>query len=333
MRKRIIRAVLGVLLFLVLFLAALEITTRLVYRNYGYGYPPGLTIKDDINGYRYKPGFRGNFFGSYSNITISINSRGFRDYEYALEKPADSYRIAVIGDSVTFGSGIPMQETYAKQLEKMLNSNSSVRYEVLNMGVNSYEFEQEYNLLKSDGLKFKPDLVIVGFVLNDVGKVDAKSVQFREIILRQCQFCVFAKTLSKTISLNGANYNSKYFEYLYKRWQGISWNYTSDEIRELSMLAKRDNFTLMFVVFPYSEQFMSNPDESSKYESPDMPQQHLRTLLEEENVGLIDLMDDFDAPGYQKYFLKGDSLHLTGEGYSIVAERIYSVLKENGIAK
>ena len=47
-------------------------------------------------------GFTKEFHKKY----IRYNKHGYRDYEYSLKKSEDVFRILVIGDSQTFGSGI-----------------------------------------------------------------------------------------------------------------------------------------------------------------------------------------------------------------------------------
>ena len=39
-------------------------------------------------------------------FTLSTNSHGFRGPEYTLEKPAGSFRIACVGECVTYGNGV-----------------------------------------------------------------------------------------------------------------------------------------------------------------------------------------------------------------------------------
>jgi len=328
-RKRILGNMIYAVVMILFFLLAAELLTRTLYKTPGYGYPPGLQIKDALNGYKYKPNFTGNFVGAYSNISISINSKGFRDYEYSYDKLKGMKRIIVIGDSETFGAGVPVEDTYVKQLEQIFRKNNQ-SFQVLNLGINSYDFPQEFNLMKTEGIKFKPDIVLVGFVLNDIGKVNAKKVQFREIILRQCHLCVFANTLAKTLNFNGKNYNTYYFEALYKKWQGSDWEYTKAQIKELNDFAQQNNFTLVFVVFPYAEQLENNPNRV-EISNPWLPQHLLKEACIQDNITLIDLRQILDVPNYQQYFLNKDSLHLNAEGYGIIANDIYNQMEEKGI--
>jgi len=107
-------------------------------------------------------------------MTYAMNSSGFRDINHAVKKEPGVYRILVLGDSMTFGIGTPMEETYPKVLENLLNSqHDGRRYEVINSGVPGYSTGQEYNFLMHEGMTYQPDMVIEGFFgLKDVDRVE-----------------------------------------------------------------------------------------------------------------------------------------------------------------
>lgn len=95
----------------------------------------------------------------YSRYTI--NSLGMRDVERSIAKPPNTYRIAVLGCSVTEGKQVSLDETYCRILEKQLNqAGGPIKYEVLNFAVSAYTLGQEYLRLKHFAMQFKPDLVI-----------------------------------------------------------------------------------------------------------------------------------------------------------------------------
>ncbi len=103
------------------------------------------------------------------NGFYSINSKGIRDREFEIPKPDDVFRIIVLGDSVTFGTEYPIELTYPKVLEKLLNKKNGTkrRYEVLNTGVCSYNAVQKFLFLKNKLLDYEPDLVIFQFLNDD----------------------------------------------------------------------------------------------------------------------------------------------------------------------
>lgn len=95
----------------------------------------------------------------YSQSTI--NSHGMRDIERSVVKPAHTYRIAVVGCSLTEGNQVPIKDTYCSVLERKLNTlNPEKHFEVLNFAVSAYTLGQEYLRLKHLAMSFHPDLVI-----------------------------------------------------------------------------------------------------------------------------------------------------------------------------
>src|SRR5262245_40164434 len=59
--------------------------------------------------------------GIYNGAVYHANSAGFRGREYAPEKPRDVFRIVVVGDSFTMGSGVRDAEAYPSLVEDALN--------------------------------------------------------------------------------------------------------------------------------------------------------------------------------------------------------------------
>lgn len=95
-----------------------------------------------------------------------INRDGFRDRDFDLIPLEGTRRILFLGDSVVYGYGIQSESTIPKQLEKEFHKKGG-KIEVLNLGVSGYETEQAVEFFKEVGLKYHPDIVIVGYTLND----------------------------------------------------------------------------------------------------------------------------------------------------------------------
>ncbi|HYU78697.1 MAG TPA: GDSL-type esterase/lipase family protein [Vicinamibacterales bacterium] len=125
---------------------------------------PGLFVSDAARGQRLAP----NYDGWFAGVPTHINNLGFRDdRDYALEKGLNTFRILVLGDSVTFGHGAI--HTYPRLLEDKLRGwRHDVDWQVWNAGVPGYNTSQELAQLLEVGPAFKPDLVVVGFYDNDV---------------------------------------------------------------------------------------------------------------------------------------------------------------------
>ncbi len=99
---------------------------------------------------------------------ISLNSEGFRDGEFSNLKPANVFRIICLGDSWTFGANVGQQDAYPQRLQALLRSEfPNTNFEVFNLGVLGYSSYQGLELLKSRALGLAPDVVVIGFAMND----------------------------------------------------------------------------------------------------------------------------------------------------------------------
>jgi lysophospholipase L1-like esterase len=93
--------------------------------------------------------------------------------EIKLDKPADTKRILILGDSYTFGVYIGEDDIYPSRLEKMLREESK-RIEVINAGyADGWSPDEHYVWLAKRGLRFNPDLIIYGFFIgNDLTDIN-----------------------------------------------------------------------------------------------------------------------------------------------------------------
>jgi lysophospholipase L1-like esterase len=103
----------------------------------------------------------------YGNILVSYNERGLRDRPI-LPKTGDEFRILALGDSVTFGWGVPQDQIFTVKLEQLLQSRLGRKVRVINSGVGGYNTVQELAYFKQEGIAFGPNLVMLTYVENDI---------------------------------------------------------------------------------------------------------------------------------------------------------------------
>lgn len=97
----------------------------------------------------------------YKGTRFRTNSAGLRDREYSLEKPADTFRVVVVGSSWTMGSGVEIEDVWHSQLEERLNAEAgSTRVEIINFGVDQYGLGEIIATLEHKALAYDPDLVV-----------------------------------------------------------------------------------------------------------------------------------------------------------------------------
>jgi hypothetical protein len=119
---------------------------------------------DPSKGWKPKPNLKDE--KAWDDKILNTNSKGLRgekDFPYA--KTRGRPRILILGDSFTFGDQVSDNETYSHYLQEMLPNT-----EVINMGVHGYGHDQMLILFKEEGVKYQPDIVILGFLPLDMSR-------------------------------------------------------------------------------------------------------------------------------------------------------------------
>lgn len=179
-RKGALRQKLYLVLFGVLFgLLLCEIFLRVI----GYSYPI-FYVTDRDRGFALRPGIEG-YYQREGESYVRINSDGQRDREHAKTKPADTVRIAVLGDSFAEAMHVPMEQTFwwllGRKLEEC-NAFPGKHVEVLNFGVSGYGTAQELLTLRQKVWDYSPDVVMLAFTTgNDVCDNSRALSQAKEI--------------------------------------------------------------------------------------------------------------------------------------------------------
>jgi hypothetical protein len=122
-----------------------------------------FTEYDPEIGWRNRPESTGQLRTPNGSVSVTTTREGFRaDRLYG--KPTKKPRILVLGDSFAWGYGIETYERFSEQVERM----SGGKWEVINAGVLGYDTAQELLLFRRLASKYRPDLTIAVFGLDDL---------------------------------------------------------------------------------------------------------------------------------------------------------------------
>ena len=113
-------------------------------------------------GHEHTPGARAHLMG----VDVAISAQGLRDRDYPPAPPAGRTRILMLGDSLTFGWGVPGDLTYSKIVERMLRT-AGHDVEVINTGVGNYNTEMQVAYFLERGAKLQPHTVVLNYFIND----------------------------------------------------------------------------------------------------------------------------------------------------------------------
>jgi len=117
--------------------------------------------------------------------TCTSNSLGMRDSEYEKIKPANTYRMVLLGASHDMGMGVKDGQAYESLVEDHLNSRLPdaryLRYQILNLSVPGDSIVQRVLRLELKGFEFQPDAAILS-----VNEVDTRFIAsyLRQVLIK-----------------------------------------------------------------------------------------------------------------------------------------------------
>jgi|GEM_PF-3139349 len=169
-RHRLIRRLTNGILYLLFLLVVVEVSGRIyfrirgididIYRNYTFRAMGSLLIEDELLGSKLKPNARENAVCSDFEVSYETNDLGLRDDPL---RESDEFRILFLGDSQTFGWGVPFGERFTERIEQNIPG-----VQVINAGVPGYGIHQMKLWLEHHGFDLKPDLVVLTFIYQDL---------------------------------------------------------------------------------------------------------------------------------------------------------------------
>ena len=272
---------------------------------------------------------------------IRINSLGFRGHAFAFEKPAGHRRILCLGDTYTFGAYVNDDETFPAALERKLRQiDSGWPTEVINAGVTGYTIADEAALAEENGFALSPDIVIVGFAMNDLPDLA------RKISARDSQRLAAARishsplTPVRTLLMHTATYNFLFalkasllgrlhldpamHEAQTRRFLSPPFDERSEILFEayrsallnLNDAALKRGCRLLLVLFPLYEQAVSG--------TPAEAQARLMRMAEAAGIPAVDLLPAFRAAGARaaKMFLVPLDHHPSAAGHRLAAREV-----------
>lgn len=255
----------------------------------------------------------------YENSFILTNKYGFRvDRHITEKKPAGTYRIVFIGDSLILGTRARVYKTIPFIVEnglRTLKYKDSEKIEVLNFGMPGHNIKQYLGVLKKYALKYEPDAIYVGVsIFNDLdgqfieylgnGYLTRRSVhtvhgvnyeskppswlEWNSYILRLLYYAKNDARDADKKSGEGEKIEGKVRRYLPASCDETDsvWPEVKDNMREIRDLAEKHNAMLQILIFPSTAQ-IAYPD------LPRTPQKILGGILKQLRIPYHDFYDEY----------------------------------------
>jgi lysophospholipase L1-like esterase len=236
----------------------------------------------------------------WARESVRLNSWWFRDGEMRIEKPQGVYRIAIIGDSVTYGQGIREEDRFSNLLQGYLDGEKSAcRFEVLNFGWLGSETIDEVNVFRNTVYKVNPDFIVLQWFINDVeGHDKSKRPQSKPLIpfdsansyLYQNSVIYYLLDLQWQNLVQRTSHSEGYRGYLFERFgdpEGPEARAYVEVLREFIGLCRERGIPVGVILFPDMV-----PGLADSY-----PFEYLHDLVhgvcDQEGVPYVDLLDTY----------------------------------------
>jgi len=287
-------------------------------------------------GWELRPGFN----ALLHEVPTTVNVRGYRGALHPYEKTPGKTRLLMLGDSITFGSGVRDYETFSYLLEHRLD-----RYEVVNLAVQGYGTDQELLVLEHEGLRYHPNVVVLNvciandpldnflpsswylrpkphftwdgqrLVLHDDDERLSPTVRAIQWLADESQ------VLNRLRELFPLAPNTSLFPPVRGELQGFNRHAANDlTVRiacEVRNVARRGGADLLVLLHPDEPTFARDSRVATT----------LASALRDERIQVTDLVDVYRAAGlrYEQIALDGQG-HLMPLGHHFVAEEIEKLL-------
>lgn len=341
-------------------LVFLEIIIRIFFpQNLNY------TMFDSILMYRHIPNFEVKYARQEFSNEIKFNSKGLRDYEYSYEKPGNTYRILLLGSSFSQGLQVALNSTYENILEKKLNSKNG-KYEIVNTAVGGWGAAQELLFLRTEGLKYKPDLILLDFSMRDITEnainklitvKDGKLIENIPVraslpkkVLLFCSRYSHLCSLTQTVILNRASKNTGIAAEtglekinLYYKENSLQLDEAFDKtfplIKEMKKVADENKIPMIMFIIPSKEQvdnaklkeFLQESGADENEIEYDKMQKLVIRFANQNNLSVLDMLPYFRQKNVNNTFYYNIDGHWNAKGHQLAADVLHNYLISRGI--
>lgn len=198
----------------------------------------------------------------------------------------------------------------------------------MNFGIKGTGSQQHYSLLEERILQYAPDLVVLGYCLNDIRFSPIYDRPVLMWLLRRSNFADFLAirvggAIWKWQFRVGSGSPDYYIEHLrlYEDKERIL--KLKDVLREMKVLLSGRGIRFAVVVFPFRQQLGQ--------QAFIRPQTVLADICRGEGIPFLDTRKELIKHHSDELYLPGDSMHFSSYGNKVVAESIMEFLRSDGL--
>jgi lysophospholipase L1-like esterase len=251
--RRVASNLLALFVSLIITAIGLELLTRFIADDgmqfdlemWKYARDVKQVAADPMIGHEHAPNRQARLMG----VDFRTNSKGLRDREIPYERVPGKLRIAMVGDSITVGWGVPFDDMFSKRIER-LYAAAGIDAEVINLGVGNYNTIQEVQAFLTAGVRYKPDVIVLNYFVNDAEPLTPTHPP--SALMRYCASCIFVAGRIDGLKRQffGKMDYAQYYLSLYGDGQSQGWRDSKAAIGRLADHAKANRVQLLIASLP-----------------------------------------------------------------------------------
>lgn len=285
-----------------------------------------------------------NTRGMHAGVPVAFNGIGLRDAQRPVYPPSGTLRVIALGDSVTFGMGVAQDKTFPAQTEALLNAAAQgPAVEVLNMGMPGYNTLHELALLRDVGLGLHPDVVVLGYLYNDIelsadqreqgavksareqsvgrkikGLINASWSELKDHSMFAAWLSPLLANALRPLGVKGlgqiGDVKDQYVD------ANPNWRRMQEALLEMKRLTSERNIDFVVIVIPAMANFTDAAYPIKEYH------QAVVTFCRQNGIGALDLLPAFWGRDGTKFWISATDGHPNAEGQRIIATALAGYL-------
>ncbi|MCH8003663.1 MAG: hypothetical protein IH934_03440 [Nanoarchaeota archaeon] len=263
--------------------------------------------------------------------TNSKHIRGLKDINYT--KNPNKTRIAILGDSFTWGADVSIKFSYVSMLEELIPNS-----EVLNFGIEGIGIDTMYLRWKYEALKFSPDIVIFAIYTDNIARAQP-CIHKPKLIVKDNKLKItnipppsyeeiyktYKEPKLESYLIKHLLYNLKYVKGVSKTQYEYGFDILDLILDEIKDKSKEDNTHFIVLIIDRGNDYINTKVELRVIE-------RLKNMLKQKNIKYIDSESIFWKENYIPTDNSNRTIgHFTPEGNSILAQGIKNKLEDEHI--
>ncbi len=275
-----------------------------------FGLKPNLDLTKEFGSTRYR---------------FQTNSNGMRWREVSLPNLSRKERIALVGDSITFGCcADTLGKSFAGILDKRI---PTPRFEVLNFGIPGYGPVEIKKQIQRQVLLFRPRYIILMFFSgNDFSDTFRSLNRWQRVISSIRDRAIYSYTL-------GSSTDDSFFSHPpYTENARNAIHLTLRTLEEIREICETNGIRLMLAAIPFQEQVYSPSLVGDGWDYR-LPQEYLKQFANMNTVPYLDLLPELRSAWSREHkeLYDRNDVHLNNEGHRVVGNLLTSFFETEAV--